>query len=180
MFDAGLTVQLGHCDGSQCANPIPARRDFCAIDINGRHPLSLRFCGCDQAATAGSYVQQLMRYELYPATHFEPNTAITFRMLEHYHIQSLQGKISMFDYYETLERLTDNTGTKKLNSRYKEFMRIVTQWRHLKALKRAGRGHDPTGVEGTKPGELALLCPACPRPGVNLPDNWDTVSDDLK
>ena len=121
-----------------------------------------------------------MRYELYPATHFEPNTAITFRMLEHYHIQSLQGKISMFDYYETLERLTDNTGTKKLNSRYKEFMRIVTQWRHLKALKRAGRGHDPTGVEGTKPGELALLCPACPRPGVNLPDNWDTVSDDLK
>ena len=86
----------------------------------------------------------------------------------------------MFDYYESLDRLTDNTGTQKLKSRYKEFMRVVTQWRHLKTLKRSGRCHDPTGVAGTKSGELAILCPACPRPEVNLPKNWSTVSDDLK
>ena len=89
-------------------------------------------------------------------------------------------KTGLFDYYESLDRLTDNTGTKKLNTRYKEFMRVASQWRHLKALKRAGRGHDPAGVAGTKHGELAVLCPACPRPHVNLPDNWATVSDDLK
>ncbi len=86
----------------------------------------------------------------------------------------------MFDYYESVERLTDNTGTRKLQTRYKEFMRVVTQWRHLKLLKRAGRAHDPTGVAGTLPGMLAVQCPACPRPEVNLPDNWETISDDLK
>jgi hypothetical protein len=40
------------------------------------------------------------------------------------------------------------------------------------ALKRAGRGQDPLGVEGTAQGELAVECPACPHPGRNLPDNW--------
>ena len=40
------------------------------------------------------------------------------------------------------------------------------------ALKRAGRGQDPLGVEGTGQGELAVECPACPHPGCNLPDNW--------
>jgi hypothetical protein len=42
-------------------------------------------------------------------------------------------------------------------------------------LKRGGRGHDPTGVYGTKQGELAVLCRACPIPGVNLPDGWQNA-----
>jgi hypothetical protein len=36
-------------------------------------------------------------------------------------------------------------------------------------LKRAGRGHAAEGIAGTKAGECALLCPACPQPGKNLP-----------
>lgn len=47
-------------------------------------------------------------------------------------------------------------------------------------LKKAGRGHEPGGVDGTQPGELCTRCPACPRPGYNIPDNWETVSDELK
>ena len=39
-------------------------------------------------------------------------------------------------------------------------------------LKRAGRGHDPEGVENTPPGNLTVECPACPHPGRNLPENW--------
>ncbi|KAJ7070273.1 hypothetical protein B0H15DRAFT_918090 [Mycena belliarum] len=46
------------------------------------------------------------------------------------------------------------------------------EWRHLRMLKRAGRGHAKGGVDGTKAGECALLCPACPQPGMNLPPNW--------
>jgi len=52
-------------------------------------------------------------------------------------------------------------------------MRIIRQWRNLKGLKRGGRGHDEGGIDGTKPGELALLCPACPHPGINLPPDWN-------
>jgi hypothetical protein len=40
------------------------------------------------------------------------------------------------------------------------------------ALKRAGRGHDPEGIENTQPGSLTVECPACPHPGRNLPENW--------
>jgi hypothetical protein len=33
-------------------------------------------------------------------------------MLEHFHMQTLQGKISSYDYYSAVEKLTDNTGLK--------------------------------------------------------------------
>jgi hypothetical protein len=45
-------------------------------------------------------------------------------------------------------------------------------------LKRGGRGHDPEGVASTKPGALALLCPACPQPGMNLPPNWQDYPEE--
>ncbi|KAJ7026230.1 hypothetical protein C8F04DRAFT_1268406 [Mycena alexandri] len=65
---------------------------------------------------------------------------------------------------------------RKLPNRYPEFLRMVRQWRHLQMLKRSGRGHDPTGVKGTKLGGLAIDCPACPRPDVNLPDDWENAA----
>ncbi|KAF9507538.1 hypothetical protein BS47DRAFT_1366595 [Hydnum rufescens UP504] len=37
-----------------------------------------------------------------------------------------------------------------------------------------GHGHNISGVKGTQPGELAVLCPACPHPGINLPSNWES------
>lgn len=48
----------------------------------------------------------------------------------------------------------------------------MVEWRHLKMCKRAGRGHDPNGVQGTTQGELAVECPACPQPDRNLPTDW--------
>ncbi|RDX39929.1 hypothetical protein OH76DRAFT_1366991 [Lentinus brumalis] len=178
--DVGLVVQLGHADGSSCSNPVRAPADFCVIDINGHHSLALNYCGCDKAGDAGTHYEQLLRRDYFPSTLTDPHTVYTTRLLEHYHIQSLQGKVSMYDYYASLERLTDNTGTKKLQDRYKSFMRVVAQWRFLKRLKRAGRAHDPTGIPGTQAGELAVECPACPHPDINLPPNWEDVSDDLQ
>jgi hypothetical protein len=56
-------------------------------------------------------------------------------------------------------------------------MVMVREWRHLKMLKRSGRGHDPAGVEATKEGQLAVLCPACPQPDKNLPRNWEDAGE---
>jgi hypothetical protein len=47
-------------------------------------------------------------------------------------------------------------------------------------LKRAGRAFDSRGVEGTLPGELAVECPACPQPGVNIPDDWEAAPEGQK
>lgn len=57
-------------------------------------------------------------------------------------------------------------------------MRIYRQFQHLKSLQRAGRGHDISGVRGTKPGGTAVVCWACPNPDVNLPAGWREVDRD--
>lgn len=41
--------------------------------------------------------------------------------------------------------------------------------------KRAGRMYDPKGMQNTARGELALVCPACPIPGINLPPEWENA-----
>ena len=50
-------------------------------------------------------------------------------------------------------------------------MRVSRQWRNLQARKRAGFGHDVG--RSMKPGDLAIFCPACPQPGINLSDDWE-------
>jgi len=56
----------------------------------------------------------------------------------------------------------------------------MRMWRHLKMLKQAGRGQDPLGAEGTKEGELAVECPACPHPGRNLPEGWENAPPEIR
>ncbi|KAJ7132737.1 hypothetical protein C8R43DRAFT_895395, partial [Mycena crocata] len=46
--------------------------------------------------------------------------------------------------------------------------------RHIVMCLRAGRAHDPTGIAGTQPGELAIPCRCCPHPTINLPPGWKT------
>jgi len=41
-------------------------------------------------------------------------------------------------------------------------------------LARAGIGNAPNqNLDDLAPGKLAVLCPACPRPDVNLPVGWE-------
>ena len=57
---------------------------------------------------------------------------------------------------------------------------MLRMWRHLRMLKRGGRSYDNAGIRGTSPGELAVLCPACPIPSVNLPPNWKSTGKDTE
>lgn len=38
---------------------------------------------------------------------------------------------------------------------------MAHEYRHIRQAKHAGRGHDPAGIAGSKPGELAVICPTC-------------------
>lgn len=42
---------------------------------------------------------------------------------------------------------------------------MARQWRKLKLLKWNGFAHESKAI---KPGDLALFCPACPQPGINV------------
>lgn len=78
------------------------------IDTTGFHGVTLQFCQCDKMHRAGTRTQQLLRSELYGATLHDPTTCCTFRVLEHFHITTLQSKINAYDYYMSLEKLTNN------------------------------------------------------------------------
>jgi hypothetical protein len=41
--------------------------------------------------------------------------------------------------------------------------------------KRFGYGHETDKLPGK--GDLALFCPACPQPGINLPADWQAKPD---
>ncbi|KAF8444074.1 hypothetical protein L210DRAFT_3611327 [Boletus edulis BED1] len=167
--DIGLRVQLGHSPSSTCCNPERAFNDsFTIIDTTGIQAVSLDFCNCEEAL---SHSQQLLCVSWFPATSTRPQTAATFRVLRQFHIISLESKISAYEYYNSLARLIDNTGLVDIKNRYEAFLRMSREWRHLKMLKRAGRGHVPDGITLTSEGECAVLCPACPHPGINIPSN---------
>ncbi|KAF8128998.1 hypothetical protein EV363DRAFT_1169765 [Boletus edulis] len=164
----GLRVQLGHGPGQRCINPTRTE-SFTVVDSGGIHEIGLDFCGCETAQTR---VKQLLRARMFPATVRDPRTAATFGVLEQFHLLSLESKVSAYEFYHALKRRSDNTGLCEPKDRYKAFLRMIREWRHLKMMKRSGRGSVPDGIVMTKPGECAILCPACPQPGMNLPLDW--------
>ncbi|KAK6985154.1 CxC2 domain-containing protein [Favolaschia claudopus] len=173
----GLRIQLGHGKRfgveTQCVNPIPAfDDDFVVVDTYAIYEVHLDFCGCE---TAQAHDIQLLRARWYPSTSTNPRSTATFTVLRRFHLLTLESKDSVSEFYNSIARETDNTGTRVVRDRYDEFARMTRQWRHLRMLKRAGRGHDAAGVKSTKPGECALLCPACPQPGKNLPADWQAA-----
>ncbi|KAI6145951.1 hypothetical protein BKA82DRAFT_4330489 [Pisolithus tinctorius] len=172
----GLIVQLGHED-MFCYCPEHGHLDFIIIDVNGIHPVNVNFCGCEQCM---SHCQQLLQCGWYPATICNPRTACTRTVLDHFLQLMWSSKVSVYEYYRTLEHLTDNTGINMPKSRCHPFLHMVCQFRHMKLLKRAGRASEQDGICTTKPGGLAVLCPACPQPGMNLPDDWKDAEPSKK
>ncbi|KAF8058561.1 hypothetical protein FPV67DRAFT_1565454 [Lyophyllum atratum] len=166
----GLQFQLGHAPRKICPFSRAARKDFQVIHDNGVHFVNLFFCGCDPKYEP---FQQLLDVAWFPATPLEPQTSATFAVLRLFHTVNLQGKIAGYDFYKSILQLTDATGLTNIPDRLSAFMLIVREWRHLKASKRAGRGHDPGGILGTPSGGLAINCRACPQPGINLPVGWE-------
>ncbi|KAF9471428.1 hypothetical protein BDN70DRAFT_820006, partial [Pholiota conissans] len=164
----GLEVHLNHAS-MRCPAPVACHQDLRIIHTNGIHDVALSYCGCHRAIPRHI---QLLRRGLYPASQITTRICATFQLLRLLHILSLTSKASTYDLYRALERLTDNVGGRDNRSRYRPLLRMGLQWRHLKMLKRGGRGHDQAGVAATKDGELAIRCPSCPHPGINLPEDW--------
>ena len=112
---------------------------------------------------------------LYHSTTARTRTAFTFRVLEDFDLSNLEGKVTALKYYDKLKRLTFNAFPHMVPDRYRELMRALRQWRDLAARRRAGLPFE--SGESLKPGGLALFCPACPQPGVNLPEGWEKDSE---
>ncbi|KAJ7184060.1 hypothetical protein C8R46DRAFT_1026074 [Mycena filopes] len=170
--ELGARIQLGHAPGSYCTKATPAHKDFVIIDTLGVRNVKLDFCGCDSTI---SHRQQLMRACLWPATSLDPQTCATFNVCRLFEVQNCLGKISAYDFVRSLELLTNNDGLTPTPDRRRAFRAISRQFRMMEGLKRAARGHDNTGVDGTGQGEVTLDCRMCPQPKKNLPKGWDKI-----
>ncbi|KAF9035679.1 hypothetical protein BDZ89DRAFT_1130296 [Hymenopellis radicata] len=165
----GLRVYLGHEDGSRCIMPQINPHPLVVMHTTGLHEVSVRYCNCLEAAPRRI---QLLRFGWYPATVHLPATCASMEALELFHALTLNGKLTAYNFYKTLVYLTDALGIRVPKKRYQPLLRIIRQYRHLMMLMRGGKGSQKDGVSHLKQGELALQCPACPIPSVNLPRDW--------
>ncbi|KAI6160720.1 hypothetical protein EDD17DRAFT_1421617, partial [Pisolithus thermaeus] len=117
----------------------------------------------------------LLHQRLFPASISKPKTAFTFDVLDHFLIDALECKTSAMSFYQKLKRFTNNAFPERVPDRYRELMRVSWLWRDLKHRKWFGFGHD--AEKGPGDGGLALFCPACPQPGLNLPADWKVRYD---
>ncbi|KAF7969800.1 hypothetical protein HWV62_25981 [Athelia sp. TMB] len=145
-------------------------QSFTVLHTNGIHQLAVDFCNCSPAVELRI---QCMRHSWWPASMEKPRSAATFTLLKQFQRLSLQGKLAVYNYYKSQELMTDGSGLEHILMHLSQLSLMVREYRHVKMLARAGRGHDPAGIAATKPGEIAVHCRACPQPGINLPEGWE-------
>ena len=74
------------------------------------HQINLCYCGCHQEIGGSRLHIQLLRARLFPSTASSPRSAFTFDVLDTFHLLTLQGKISAYDFYTALVHKSDNAG----------------------------------------------------------------------
>ncbi|KAJ7170315.1 hypothetical protein C8R43DRAFT_1120743 [Mycena crocata] len=176
--DLNMRYQIGHPGGEDCpfVHLTPGLKKFVVLHDNGIHELDIDFCSCAGAPTE---VDQLLNIGWFPATSKVPSTAATLSLLRRFHLLNLQARVPAYDFYNTLVLLRHGAGLSKAPPRLPQFMDMVREYRHLMMCIRAGRAHDPTGIAGTKSGELAIPCRCCPHPTINLPEGWENAPPEI-
>ncbi|KIY61244.1 hypothetical protein CYLTODRAFT_405658 [Cylindrobasidium torrendii FP15055 ss-10] len=177
LFDMGLEVQLLHF-GRVCARQA-GYTDMVVLHTNGIHRVRTGWCGCPRAR-GGSHWQQCMRSGWYPSSWATPETVATFQCLRQFRLLNVVGNVNVRDYMTTLERTTNPWGVAWLPDRYKNFGYMVRQFLFLLRVKRSGVVHIRRPIANAERGSLAVKCWACPRPGVNLPEGWEDVQENIR
>ncbi|TRM57970.1 hypothetical protein BD626DRAFT_411100 [Schizophyllum amplum] len=168
----GFVYQLGH-GGRPCLNPASVVRALTVID-RGVHSIKVRYCAC-KLGPMSEHTTQLLRNRWYPATSVDPETCATFAALDWFRLAAVHANVNTHNFTKILEHQTDVLGLTKVPDREKSLGRMARQYAFLLRMKRCGRGNSKSGIAGTKPGGAAVRCWACPRPGVNLPPDWETI-----
>jgi hypothetical protein len=132
----------------------------------------------------------MLRAGFFPTSFITIKTVVTFRALEDQRLDNLECKSALLKYWNKLKRKTSshlwlsipvrNSANSDLDiginvlpeqNRYREFLRVSRMWRNIQNIIQFGFGHDSGASMGK--GSLAMFCPTCPQPGINLPDGWE-------
>lgn len=76
-------------------------------DVTGIHSIRMFACKCHgDGEDPEPFVEQLLRARFWPATFTSPRTVYTFRLMDHWHLDVMQGKKPVYDYWLSLQRRT--------------------------------------------------------------------------
>jgi hypothetical protein len=155
------------------------------IDRNGVFEHEAVFCVCSDDDIKD---ELLLHSGLFPATFKSIKTVFTFSVLDDFLRDNLECKTTAQQYYSKLQSITSKRfpnlvpvcyisfpSTKAISNQtfqnmYKQLPRASQQWRDLKNRMERGLGHQEGG--DIQEGAMSVFCPACPQPGINLPDDW--------
>ncbi|KAH9059472.1 hypothetical protein EDB83DRAFT_2224486 [Lactarius deliciosus] len=139
------------------------------VDRSGIFEMEAVFCVCSETDNQD---EQLLRSGLFPATFKQIRTLFTFSVLDDFLNDNIECKTTAQQYYSKLQSLTSRMFPSLVPNMYKQLLRTSRQWQDIKSRMEQGLGHQS---EDTAPdGSLAIFCPACPQPGINLPNDWKT------
>lgn len=102
LHDLGLVINFGH-DGARCPASFQPK-SLVVVHTNGIHHCSFQFCNCSEHT---ENFQHLLLLRLFPATLKFPVTVFTFALLETFHQLTRSSKITPYDYFDTLQKLTN-------------------------------------------------------------------------
>lgn len=142
------------------------------VHTNGLHHLAVVGCPCQAEGSDGILAYDLMASRLFPASFHRIRTLFTCQMLDYFRLCNLELKASAYQFNQLLRRITMPMAPSQVANIYHEFRRMTRIWRWLKRLKWNGFCHNARDPMEVKGGELAIYCPACPQPGINIPDGW--------
>jgi hypothetical protein len=75
------------------------------VHTTGVFKHKVRWCQCPNASEK---IIQLFQMGLFPASHIRPETAFTFDVLDHFHIDAMECKTAASSFMKKLRRLTNN------------------------------------------------------------------------
>ncbi|KAH9041917.1 hypothetical protein EDB83DRAFT_2228119 [Lactarius deliciosus] len=139
------------------------------VDRSGIFEMEAVFCVCSETDNQD---EQLLQSGLFPATFKQIRTLFTFSVLDDFLNDNIECKTTAQQYYSKLQSLTSRMFPSLVPNMYKQLLRTSRQWRDIKSRMEQGLGHqsEDTALDGS----LAIFCPACPQPGINLPNDWKT------
>ncbi|KAG8711802.1 hypothetical protein FRC09_020405, partial [Ceratobasidium sp. 395] len=141
-------------------------------DVNGFHTIRVHYCTHNNAAAKPI---QLISAGLFPCSDVNPQSAFAISLLEIYNVFLTVGRTSAHKFYSVLERITKPGFPDDVKDRYRELMATHRKYLFLLNLQCAAHGFELHETD-VHPGDQALDCAACPRPGINF--DWSEVSKD--
>ncbi|KAN0128148.1 hypothetical protein V8E53_014063 [Lactarius tabidus] len=139
-----------------------------AVHQSGIFALEVLYCICPNAVETH---EQLFNAGLFPSSFKQIETVFTFTVLDDFLADNLECKTTAQQYYSKLQSITNQMFPDSVPNLYKQLLRASRQWRDIWNRMNSGFGHEGGPSED---GTMAIFCPACPQPGVNLPDDWRT------